>query len=116
VCAGKTGHAEAVEISYDPEKISYEKLLAVFWENHDPTTPNRQGADIGAQYRSVIFYHSPEQKTAAEKSKEELAASEQFGQKKIVTAIEPAQVFYRAEEYHQQYFAKRGIAPTCHIP
>lgn len=112
VCAGKTGHAEAVEVVYDPAKLSYEALLDVFWATHDPTTPNRQGPDVGTQYRSAIFYHSREQAEAARMSKERLAASGQY-RGAIVTEIVPASAFYRAEEYHQRYLEKRGIA-TCH--
>lgn len=107
VCSGETGHAEVVEIEYDPNMISYEELLAVFWSNHDPTTPNRQGWDIGTQYRSVIFFHTPEQETAARASKEQLTHSEKF-KKGIVTEIRPASEFYRAEEYHQRYLEKKG--------
>ncbi len=105
VCTGLTGHAEAVEVTYDPAKISYEKLLATFWKYHDPTTLNRQGNDAGTQYRSAVFYHTPEQKSAAEKSKEILERSGIF-KKPIVTEIAPASEFYRAEEYHQQYLHK----------
>lgn len=114
VCGGETGHAEAVEVVYDPAKVSYEQLLDVFWENHDPTTENRQGPDVGAQYRSAIFFHTPEQEAAARVSK---ATLEQSGKhtRPIVTEIAPAGTFWRAEEYHQQYFAKKGIDPTCHI-
>lgn len=114
VCADDTGHAEAVEIVYDPGEVSYEELLNIFWENHDPTTPNRQGPDIGTQYRSVIFYHTPEQQRLAEKSKTARQASDAFRGKTIVTEIVPAETFYPAEEYHQQYLAKRGLG-TCHI-
>jgi len=113
VCTDRTGHAEAVEIEYDPTKISYDQLLNVFWENHDPTTPNRQGPDWGTQYRSVIFFHSPEQQAAAQASKEALDRSGRF-RNKIVTQIVPATTFYPAEDYHQQYLEKRGLA-TCHI-
>jgi peptide-methionine (S)-S-oxide reductase len=113
VCTDRTGHAEAVEIEYDPGKISYDQLLNVFWENHDPTQLNRQGPDWGAQYRSAIFYHSPEQETAAKKSKEALAQSSRFN-KPVVTQIVPATTFYEAEDYHQQYLEKRGLA-SCHI-
>jgi peptide-methionine (S)-S-oxide reductase len=107
VCTDRTGHAEVVEVEYDPAEISYEQLLDVFWSNHNPTTLNRQGPDVGTQYRSVIFYHSPEQKTAAESSKERLQNTGRFP-RPIVTAIEPASTFWRAEEYHQQYLKKRG--------
>jgi peptide-methionine (S)-S-oxide reductase len=107
VCSHQTGHAEVVEVQFDPGEVSYQQLLDVFWRNHDPTTRNRQGPDIGSQYRSVIFYHSPEQKAAAEASKAELEKSGRF-RRPIVTEIEPAPTFYRAEEYHQQYLAKHG--------
>ena len=105
VCTGNTGHAEAVEISFDPGKITYEDLLAVFWENHDPTTLNRQGPDRGTQYRSVVFYHSPEQKMSALELRNRLTESRRFT-RPIVTEIVPATEFYRAEEYHQRYFEK----------
>lgn len=114
VCTDMTGHAEVVEVEYDPEKVGYDELLRVFWENHDPTTLNRQGPDVGTQYRSVIFYHTPEQQAAARASKEKLDASGRF-RRPIVTKIEPAPRFYRAEEYHQRYLEKRGIA-HCHLP
>lgn len=107
VCSDRTGHAEAVEVTFDPARVSFEQLLAAFWEMHDPTTPNRQGPDIGSQYRSAIFYHSEAQKAAAEASK---AALERSGRYKgpVVTEIVPASTFWRAEDYHQQYVAKRG--------
>jgi peptide-methionine (S)-S-oxide reductase len=114
VCTDTTGHAEAVEVEFDPAKVSYDKLLDVFWANHDPTTPNSQGPDFGTQYRSVIFYHTPEQQAAAQASKEKLEASGRF-RRPIVTQIVPAATFYRAEEYHQQYLEKRGLR-ECHIP
>ncbi len=114
VCMGNTNHAEVVQVEFDPSKVKYEDLLKVFWENHNPTTFNRQGPDVGSQYRSVIFYHNEEQKSAAEKSKEELEASGKWGNKKIVTQIVPASEFYKAEDYHQQYLAKRGLS-SCHI-
>lgn len=113
VCTDKTGHAEAVQITYDPSKTSYNDLLRVFWQNHDPTTPNRQGPDVGTQYRSVIFYHTPEQEALARASIEDLERSGAF-KRPIVTEIVPASTFYRAEEYHQQYLEKRGLA-QCHI-
>ena len=113
VCSDTTGHAEVVEVEFDPKKVSFEKLLETFWGLHDPTTPNRQGPDVGSQYRSVIFYHSEQQKKIAWASKEKLGASGKF-KRRIVTEIVPASVFYRAEEYHQQYFEKKGIA-ACHI-
>lgn len=112
VCTGTTGHAEAVEVEYDPAAISYEKLLEMFWSNHNPTTYHRQGPDVGSQYRSAIFYHTEEQKALAEKSKEDLAASGKW-KDPIVTEILPAGPFYEAEEYHQQYLAKRG-RKICH--
>lgn len=114
VCFDKTGHAEAVEIIYDPAEISYEKLLDFFWSIHDPTTLNRQGPDIGSQYRSAIFYNTPEQEGQAERSKEKLEKSGKF-KSPIVTEIVAARDFYPAEEYHQQYFKKQRIKPTCHI-
>ena len=107
VCSGTTGHVEVVEVEYDPSKVSYEKLLEVFWENHDPTTPNRQGPDVGTQYRSAIFFHNPEQEAAARASKEE--AQTRF-KDPIVTEITSASEFYRAEEYHQRYFEKNKLA------
>jgi peptide-methionine (S)-S-oxide reductase len=107
VCTDETGHAEAVEVEFDPAQISYEQLLDVFWSSHNPTTLNRQGPDVGTQYRSVIFYHSPAQKAAAEVSKAKLDKSGRFN-RPIVTQIEPAPKFWRAEEYHQRYLQKRG--------
>jgi peptide-methionine (S)-S-oxide reductase len=107
VCTDETGHAEVVEVEFDPALVSYEKLLDVFWSNHNPTTLNRQGPDVGTQYRSVIFYHSPEQRATAEASKAALEKSGKF-RSPIVTQIEPAPKFYRAEEYHQRYLEKRG--------
>ena len=109
VCSGTTGHAEAVEVVYDPEVVSYEKLLEVFWKEHDPTQKNRQGPDIGHQYRSAVFYHSPEQEKAARDSVKALEESGKY-KKPIVTEIVPAQKFWRAEEYHQQYFQKNGLS------
>lgn len=113
VCSDSTGHAEVVQVTYDPEKVSYEKLLDLFWTNHNPTTMNRQGPDVGTQYRSAIFFHSPEQEAIAQKSKKDLEASKKWSGP-IVTEIIPAQTFWKAEEYHQQYLAKRGEA-SCHI-
>jgi peptide-methionine (S)-S-oxide reductase len=107
VCTDETGHAEAVQVEFDPGQVNYEQLLDVFWSNHNPTTLNRQGPDSGTQYRSVIFYHSPEQKAVAEASKEKLETSGRFS-RPIVTQIEPASKFWRAEEYHQRYLEKRG--------
>lgn len=114
VCRGMTWHAEVVEVQYDPAKVSYGKLLEVFWDSHDPTTLNRQGPDVGTQYRSVIFYHSPEQQAAALASKEDEQKSKAYQRKKVVTEIVESQVFYRAEEYHQQYLEKRGLS-QCHF-
>ena len=113
VCSGRTGHAEVVEVTYDPSRLTYDDLLTVFWENHDPTTLNRQGPDVGEQYRSAIFYHDDEQKAAAEASKEERDGSGKY-RRPIVTEITPASTFYEAEDYHQQYLEKRGLA-SCHI-
>ena len=109
VCTDRTGHAEAVEVDYDPDEISYEELLDVFWNNHDPTSLNRQGPDVGIQYRSSIFFHDETQKQIAEKSKKSLESSGKFS-KKIVTEIHPAPEFYKAEEYHQKYFQKHGLS------
>ncbi|MBM3858612.1 MAG: bifunctional methionine sulfoxide reductase B/A protein [Verrucomicrobia bacterium] len=114
VCTGKTGHAEVVRVIYDPKKVRYERLLDVFWQNHNPTQLNRQGPDIGTQYRSVIFYADNAQKKAAEASKATLDKSGKYSQP-VVTEIAPAAPFYRAEEYHQRYLEKRGLA-TCHAP
>ena len=111
VCSGTTGHAEAVQVEFDPKKVSYHELLDHFWQMHDPTQLNRQGPDVGTQYRSVIFYSGDKQKKAAEASVAKLTAGDQFTQP-IVTTIEPAQPFYPAEDYHQQYLEKRGLA-TC---
>jgi len=110
VCTGATGHAEVAQITYDPTKISFEKLLEVFWEAHDPTTLNRQGADVGTQYRSVIFCHDEKQKAAAEKSK---AAAQKDFDPPIVTQIEPLKQFYPAENYHQDYYKNHANAPYC---
>ena len=107
VCTGQTGHAEVVEVDYDPEKISYDELLEVFWNIHDPTTLNRQGPDIGTQYRSAIFFHNEDQKKKAELSKSS-KQSEGTYPDGIVTEITPHKTFYRAEEYHQRYFEKMG--------
>ena len=107
VCTDETGHAEVVEIEFDPSQLKYEALLDVFWSNHNPTILNRQGPDVGTQYRSVIFYHSPEQKAVAKVSKEKIDQSERF-RSPVVTQIEPAMKFWRAEEYHQRYLEKRG--------
>jgi len=107
VCTDETGHAEVVEVEFDPSKISYDELLDVFWSNHNPTALNRQGPDVGTQYRSVIFYHSPGQKAAAQASKEKIDQSGRF-RRRIMTHIEPAPKFWRTEEYHQRYLEKRG--------
>jgi peptide-methionine (S)-S-oxide reductase len=113
VCSDRTGHAEVVHVEYDPTQISYDDLLKVFWENHDPTQANRQGPDVGSQYRSAIFFHTPEQEATARASKEALQASGRF-RRPIVTEITPASEFWRAEEYHQRYLEKRGMA-SCHV-
>lgn len=113
VCTDKTGHAEVVQVIYDPDEVPYEKLLNVFWENHNPTQWNRQGPDYGSQYRSVIFYHTSEQQTEAQRALAELEASGKFD-RKIVTVIEGASTFWKAEDYHQQYLAKRGLG-SCHL-
>lgn len=109
VCTDQTGHAEAVEVEFDPNEISYEELLDVFWNNHNPTTLNRQGPDVGHQYRSAIFVHNEEQKKIAEKSKQDLEKLGKF-ENPIVTEIVPAPTFYKAEEYHQKYFKKHGFS------
>jgi peptide-methionine (S)-S-oxide reductase len=113
VCEKNTGHAEAVEVVYDPAKISFDELLEVFWQTHDPTTLNKQGNDVGPQYRSVIFYHNAEQHKKAEKYKADLDKSGAFN-KPLVTAIEPFKNFYTAEEYHQDYYNNNGAAPYCY--
>ena len=110
VCTNNTGHAEAVQVEYDPSVVSYEDLLKVFWESHDPTTPNRQGPDFGSQYRSAIFYHDEKQKTTAMAFRDQLQSSDRFNKRRIVTEIVTAKEFYRAEDYHQQYLQKRGLA------
>ena len=114
VCTGTTGHAEVIQLTYDPAKISYDELLEVFWKNHDPTTLNRQGADVGTQYRSVIFYSTPEQKLQAERYKAELNKTNALG-KPVVTEIAKAQPFYVAENYQQDYFNKNASAPYCRL-
>jgi peptide-methionine (S)-S-oxide reductase len=113
VCTDRTGHAEALQVKYDPKEISYEELLDLFWSIHNPTTKNRQGPDIGSQYRSIIFYHTPEQESIAKKSKQELYDSNKF-QNKIVTEIVPASTFYPAEDYHQKYYQKIGGGSCYH--
>jgi peptide-methionine (S)-S-oxide reductase len=114
VCTGRTGHAEAVEVDFDPSQVSYRDLMAVFFQSHDPTTMNRQGPDFGTQYRSAIFFHDAEQEAAARESKEALSKAGSF-KRPIVTEITPSAEFFRAEEYHQQYFEKQGIK-ACHLP
>lgn len=113
VCSDGTGHAEAVEVEFDPAQVSFEQLLNLFWEIHDPTTKNRQGPDVGSQYRSAIFYHDAGQQAAAQASKEALEKSGKF-RRPVVTEIMAAPEFYSAEDYHQQYFEKRGVR-SCHI-
>lgn len=113
VCTDHTGHAEVVQVEFDPVQVSYQDLLRVFWDNHDPTTLNRQGPDVGTQYRSVIFFHTLEQEAAAQASRDALAKSGVY-RRPIVTEIQPAGNFWRAEEYHQQYLEKRGLA-HCHL-
>ena len=113
VCTDKTGHVEVVHIEYDPSRITYEKLLDIFWKNHDPTTLNRQGPDVGTQYRSVIFYHTVEQKKIAQQQKQHLMKSGTFT-RPIVTDITKAQPFYKAEEYHQKYLCKKGLQ-SCNL-
>jgi peptide-methionine (S)-S-oxide reductase len=114
VCTDRTGHAEAVEVEFDPRQVSYRELLAAFFQSHDPTTINRQGPDIGTQYRSAIFFHDAEQEAEAREAKAALEKSGVF-RRPIVTQIVPASEFYRAEDYHQQYFEKQGIR-SCHLP
>lgn len=114
VCTGETGHAEVIEVTYDPLKIKYDELLEVFWKSHDPTTLNRQGADVGTQYRSVVFYHNDEQKQIAENYKKELNDTKAFN-KPVVTQIAKASTFYVAENYHQDYFNKNGSQPYCRM-
>ncbi|WP_131539210.1 peptide-methionine (S)-S-oxide reductase MsrA [Pedobacter nototheniae] len=114
VCTGFTGHAEVLQITYNPQVISYSDLLEVFWKSHDPTTLNRQGADSGTQYRSVIFYNNDEQKQLAEKYKAELNKTNAYG-KPVVTAIEAEKPFYVAENYHQNYYKRNGDAPYCRL-
>ncbi len=113
VCTGRTGHAEVVQITYDPSQVTYQQLLDVFWLSHNPTTLNRQGPDVGTQYRSAIFYHTAEQQRIAEESKAALAQSGRFS-RPVVTEITAASAFYPAEDYHQRYLEKRGLA-SCHV-
>lgn len=114
VCSDTTGHAEALQVEFDPAKVSYQTLLEVFFENHDPTTPNRQGPDVGSQYRSAVFYHSPEQERLA---RAEIQKRNQSGEyrRRLVTEVVPAGPFYRAEEYHQRYYEKQGVSWSCHF-
>jgi len=112
VCTGRTGHAEVIQLTYDPKKVTYDELLEIFWKTHDPTTLNRQGADVGTQYRSAVFYHNGDQKQLAEMYKKKLTEAEVFDQA-IVTEITPASVFYKAEDYHQNYYNLNGDAPYC---
>ena len=111
VCTGTTGHAEVVEVEFEPDQVAFETLLDLFWQCHDPTTLNRQGPDVGTQYRSAIFFHSPEQQQVAEVSR---AAAQERIPRPIATEITEASTFYRAEEYHQQYLEKRGLG-SCHL-
>ncbi len=113
VCANRTGHAEVVQVTYDPAQVTYEDLLKLFFDLHDPTQVNRQGPDVGSQYRTVIFFHTPEQETVARAFKDKFDASGEF-ERPIATTIAAAAKFWRAEEYHQHYFQKKGIVPTCH--
>jgi peptide-methionine (S)-S-oxide reductase len=113
VCTDRTGHAETVLVVYDPAKVDYDQLLKIFWANHDPTTPNQQGPDVGTQYRSVVFYYTPEQKAAAESAKQHIEDSHRYT-RPIVTEIVPATDFWRAEEYHQHYLDKKGLT-QCHL-
>lgn len=114
VCSHTTGHAEVVQVKFDPREVSYDQLLKVFFDCHDPTTPNRQGPDVGTNYRSVIFYYTPEQKAAAEAAKKRLDASGKYSHP-VVTQIAPAQKFWRAEDYHQHYLEKQGRG-SCRLP
>jgi len=114
VCTDKTGHAEVVQVEFDPKKVSYDKLLGVFWKNHDPTQMNRQGPDVGTQYRSVIFYHNQKQKTTAIASRKKLVSGKKYKDEQIATELKPASTFYKAEDYHQQYLEKRGLS-TCRM-
>jgi peptide-methionine (S)-S-oxide reductase len=110
VCMGSTGHAEVVQVEYDPEVVSYERILEIFWKAHDPTSLNRQGADVGSQYRSIILYRDEAQREAAERSREQAAKRYE---RPIVTELRPLEAFYRAEDYHQDYFAKNPYAAYC---
>ncbi len=112
VCSGTTGHAEVVQVTFDPAKVSFADLLDLFWRLHDPTTPNRQGNDVGTQYRSAVFYHSEEQRADAEESKQALDAAGTYASP-VVTEITPATTFYRAEDYHQDYYRSNKAQPYC---
>jgi peptide-methionine (S)-S-oxide reductase len=112
VCTGRTGHAEVIQVTYDPQVISYEELLDIFWRTHDPTTPNRQGADVGPQYRSIVLYHDQEQKGIAERKRAELEAERLYANP-IVTEIVPLELFYPAEDYHQDFFNSNPYQPYC---
>ena len=114
VCSGRTGHAETVRVTFDPARVGYARLLDIFFNHHDPTTPNRQGPDVGHQYRSVIFFHTPEQQQLAQQEKQRRDSTGEYA-RPLVTAIEPATTFYPAEEYHQRYYEKHGLAPACHL-
>lgn len=114
ICSGLTGHAEVIQVTYNPEKVSYEALLEIFWKTHDPTTLNRQGNDAGTQYRSVIFYHNEDQKRLAEEYRQKLSVEQVFDQP-IVTEISPLSTFYKAEDYHQNYFDSNHNAPYCAV-
>ncbi len=114
VCTGRTNHAEAIEVDFDPAKVSYQQLLELFFENHDPTTLNRQGPDVGTQYRSGIYFHSPEQEQLAEAEIEKRNASGDYA-RPVVTEVVKAEQFYSAEQYHQKYFQMRGIGHSCHF-
>ncbi len=114
VCSGDTGHAEVVRVRFNPDRVAYKDLLNLFWKIHDPTTPNRQGADVGSQYRSVIFYHDDRQKEAAERSIEDLAASGIF-KDPVVTEVTPASEFFEAEAYHHDYYKRNRHAPYCQV-
>jgi peptide-methionine (S)-S-oxide reductase len=115
VCTGKTGHAEAIQVQFDANEVSYEDLLGVFWSIHNPTTKNRQGPDVGSQYRSMIAYHTQEQELAAKKSKEALENSGKLNGRRVVTEIVPASPFFKAEQYHQKYYQRRGGSGSCYI-
>ncbi|HJM38835.1 MAG TPA: peptide-methionine (S)-S-oxide reductase MsrA [Planctomycetota bacterium] len=114
VCSDGTGHAEVIQVHFDPARVSYERLLQVFFQNHDPTTPNRQGPNIGSQYRSVIFFHGPEQEEAVNVAIQNLVAASTY-ENSVATQVFPRATFWRAEEYHQRYYEKKGIVPACKL-